>query len=109
MFAMCITLCGKLKNSEKVSDIYVLDGGFRLHQDIKYADGVSFTVVSYDNERRACFLEDDFDADLSCKSSHGLNVTGVIAVGVNNALGLRQCRTPIPFLLTSTSSFYTIN
>lgn len=78
------TLWGKLQNSEMNTDIYVLDSGFRLHQDLTYADGVNFTVVSFDNERRPGFLEDDFDPDRSCQTSHGLGVAGVIAAGINN-------------------------
>lgn len=80
-----LSLWPKLKAPEKNTDVYVLDAGFRLHPDIAYAGGVSFTVVSYDNERRPGFLEDDFDTDGSCQSSHGLGVSGVIAAGVNNS------------------------
>lgn len=78
------TLWGKLQNPDTNADVYVLDSGFRLHQDLTYADGVNFTVVSFDNERRPGFLEDDFDADLSCQTSHGLGVAGVIAAGISN-------------------------
>lgn len=78
------TLWGKLQNPDTNADVYVLDSGFRLHQDLTYADGVNFTVISYDNERRPGFLEDDFDADRSCQTSHGLGVAGVIAAGINN-------------------------
>lgn len=78
------TLWGKLQNPDTNADVYVLDSGFRLHQDLTYADGVNFTVVSFDNERRPGFLEDDFDADRSCQTSHGLGVAGVIAAGINN-------------------------
>lgn len=78
------TLWGKLQTPDTNADVYVLDSGFRLHQDLTYADGVNFTVVSFDNERRPGFLEDDFDADRSCQTSHGLGVAGVIAAGINN-------------------------
>lgn len=78
------TLWGKLQNPDTNADVYVLDSGFRLHQDLTYADGVNFAVVSFDNERRPGFLEDDFDADRSCETSHGLGVAGVIAAGISN-------------------------
>jgi len=77
-------LWSKLQNPAKNADVYVLDSGFRLHQDLNYADGVNFTVISYDNERGPGFLEDDFDPDRSCETSHGLGVAGVIAAGINN-------------------------
>lgn len=78
------TLWGKLQSPDINADVYVLDSGFRLHQDLTYADGVNFTVVSFDNERRPGFLEDDFDPDRSCETSHGLGVAGVIAAGISN-------------------------
>lgn len=78
------SMWGKLQNPGKNADVYVLDSGFRLHQDLTYADGVNFTVVFFDNERGPGFLEDDFDADKSCTTSHGLGVAGVIAAGINN-------------------------
>ncbi|MCF4010647.1 S8 family peptidase [Rheinheimera sp. UJ63] len=78
-----LSLWGKLQAPEKNVDVYVLDGGFRSHQDINYADGVNFVVVSFDNERKSGFLEQDFNE--SCESSHGLGVAGVIGAGISNA------------------------
>lgn len=78
-----LSLWRMLKAPEKNVDVYVLDGGFRLHQDIDYADGMNFVVVSFDNERKPGFLEQDFNE--ACESSHGLGVAGVIGAEINNA------------------------
>lgn len=77
-----LSMWRKVKNPTKNIDVYVMDGGFRLHSDITYAPGFNFTTVSFDNERRAGFLEHEFRED--CTSNHGLGVAGVIAAKIGN-------------------------
>lgn len=72
----------RIANPTKNVDVYVMDGGFRLHDDINYAAGFNFTTVSFDHERRAGFLEHEFRED--CTSNHGLGVAGVIAANIGN-------------------------
>lgn len=81
-----LSLWKKIRNPHNKIDVYVMDGGFRLHKDIEYAPGVNFTVVSYDNERKPGFLEHEFNEE--CKSAHGVGVAGIIAASINNAEGI---------------------
>lgn len=81
-----LSMWRKIQAPEKNIDVYVMDGGFRLNDDLSYADGFNFTVVSYDNERGTGFLESDFNAE--CPDSHGLGVAGVIGAAINNQKGV---------------------
>lgn len=76
----------KIKNPEKNVDIYVIDSGFELHNDLSYANGFSFVVNQFDNERKAGFIETEFTP--SCQSTHGLNVASIIGAKINNAEGI---------------------
>lgn len=73
-----------INNPTKEVSVYVFDGGFRLHQDIKYASGVNMVVENGYADRNDKYLETDHKSWEECKSSHGLQVASVIGAGIND-------------------------
>ncbi|WP_445769228.1 S8 family peptidase [Rheinheimera sp.] len=73
-----------VENPQKDISVYVFDAAFRLHRDMVYDFGVNMTVERFDDERNGLFLEDDFDPEDECTSSHGLGVASVIGATIDD-------------------------
>lgn len=75
----------KIKNPEKNVNVYVLDTGFRLNDDIVFADGFNFDTSQDTSSPGPGFLEDDYTAEgQTCTNNHGIGVSSVIGAQINN-------------------------
>ncbi|QBL10429.1 hypothetical protein E0Z06_13265 [Rheinheimera sp. D18] len=82
-----LSMWRQLKAPQLVSDVYVLDTGFTLHDDISYMDGFNFVTLNDGDVRGPGFLEQEF-VKSSCHNVHGLGVASVIGATVNNGLNI---------------------
>lgn len=82
-----LSMWRQLKAPELASDVYVLDSGFTLHDDIRYLDGFNFVTLNEGDVRGPGFLEQEF-VKSSCQNVHGLGVASVIGATVNNGLNI---------------------
>lgn len=82
-----LSMWRQLKAPQLASDVYVLDSGFTLHDDIRYLDGFNFVTLNEGDVRGPGFLEQEF-VKSSCHNVHGLGVASVIGATVNNGLDI---------------------
>lgn len=78
-----------LKNPEKLVDVYVLDSGFHLADDMDYAPGFNFENSQEFSKPGPGFLELDYVQEgQNCFNNHGLGVASVIGAKINNSIGV---------------------
>lgn len=82
-----LSMWRQLKAPQLISDVYVLDTGFTLHDDIRYLDGFNFVTLNEGDVRGPGFLEQEF-VKSNCRNVHGLGVASVIGATVNNGLNI---------------------
>lgn len=78
-----LDMWGMIKNPTKNIEVYVLDSGFRLNEDLNYAKGFNFTLTKDGHERGVGFLENDYN-DETCTDHHGVMTSSVIGAEINN-------------------------
>lgn len=84
-----LKMWGMIKAPEKNVDVYVMDTGFRLGDDLDYAPGFNFSRSEAAFTTAPGFLESDFDnSEKGCFNNHGVGVAAVIGAKINNGIGI---------------------